>query len=73
MTLTLLLALSSRLLGTAFFVLLIAGIVSRVRRLRPHLAFRRRHVQAVAAGRFARGELDADAFRRLRDDLKDLV
>ena len=73
MTLFFWLALGSRLLGAAFVVLLIAGGVSRMRRSRPHLTFRRRHVQAIAAGRFARGEIDADSYRRLRDDLKDLL
>jgi uncharacterized membrane protein len=61
---------ASGLSGAVFFILLVAGAASRARR---GLWFRRRGLMlasARAAERFARGEIDAEAFRRLRDDLR---
>ena len=64
---------ASRILGLLFFVLLAWGMAARFRHRRPFLAFRRRQVQALAAGRFARGEIDEATYRQLRTDLRDLA
>jgi uncharacterized membrane protein len=65
-----LLLLASGLCGAVFVILLIAGALSRARR---GLWMRRRGfavAAARAAERFARGEIDAEAYRTLRDDLR---
>lgn len=70
MEMTAVLMTASGFSAVTFFVLLIAGLVSRGRRG----SWLRRHGLAVAearaAQRFARGEIDAAAFRVLRDDLR---
>lgn len=61
---------ASGLCGAVFVILLVAGVVSRGRR---GLWLRRRGfavAAARAAERFARGEIDESAYRRLRDDLR---
>ena len=61
---------ASGLCGAVFAVLLIAGVISRGRRG----VWLRRRGFAVAASRaaerYARGEIDAAAYRALRDDLR---
>jgi uncharacterized membrane protein len=61
---------ASGLCGALFVILLIAGVISRAR---AGLWLRRRGftlAAARAAERFARGEIDGTAYRRLRDDLR---
>jgi len=70
MEITILLMIASGLSGAAFFLLLVGGLVSRARRGEWQ---RRRGFAAAwarAGQRFARGEIDAAAFRSLRDDLR---
>jgi len=62
---------ASQFLGALFLVFLVGGLAYRLPRLRSPWAVRRQ-IHNAAAGRFIRGEIDADAYRRLRDDLKDL-
>jgi uncharacterized membrane protein len=61
---------ASGLAGIVFFALLAGGLLSRARR---GLWFRRRGFAVAAlraAERFARGEIDGETYRRLRDDLR---
>ncbi|MEI6108413.1 MAG: hypothetical protein WCR49_15580 [Opitutae bacterium] len=73
MTPFLALFLASKFLGVPFVLLLIVGGLRRMRGRFNPLGHRRRSVQMTAAGRFARGEIDAATYRQIRDDLKDLA
>ena len=61
-------AVAARVLGFLFAALVVLGLWSRRGRFRQAWGFR----QALhrAGQRFARGEIDAQTYRRLRDDLR---
>ena len=73
MTLSIAVFVAARVLAGLFFLLLIVGFFRRMAgRFHPR-SFRRHEVRAIAASRYARGEISAENFRQIRDDLKDLL
>lgn len=58
-----------RVLSSLFMILLLAGLIAAIYRRASPARFRRGEIMKISAMRYARGEIDADAYRIMNEDL----